>query len=153
AKASAVGVTWAQSSVGPAASACAVRCPRILWNRRQRCCAGGDARRSLQSAGSVRSPDTLGRMCMYARLLVVLAFVGFAANAWAQQDKDDKKLLDGTWIPVTAELAGQKSTLAGTKLVLAGDKYKLLSGETVTDQGSIVLDTDKKPRAMDIKGE
>ena len=90
---------------------------------------------------------------MYARLLVVLTVLGFASGAWAQQDKDDKQLLDGTWVPVTAELGGQKLALGGTKLVLAGGKYKLLSGETVTDQGAIVVDPEKKPKAMDVKGE
>jgi uncharacterized protein (TIGR03067 family) len=90
---------------------------------------------------------------MYARLLFAVAMVGSASGVWAQQGKEDQKMLEGAWIPLTAELAGQKLALGGTKLVLTGDKYKLLSGETVTDQGTLVLDPDKKPKAMDIKGE
>jgi uncharacterized protein (TIGR03067 family) len=90
---------------------------------------------------------------MCTRLLLAVAVVGFAPNAWGQKAKEEQKMLDGSWVPVAAELGGQKLTLQSMKLVLAGDKYRLLSKDVVADQGTIAIDPEKRPRAMDIKGE
>jgi uncharacterized protein (TIGR03067 family) len=63
-------------------------------------------------------------------------------------------MLDGTWIPVTAELDGQllpDDSLRAMKLYLAGNKYVAKVG-VVTDQGMLRLDAKKIPGTMDIIG-
>lgn len=63
-------------------------------------------------------------------------------------------MLDGTWIPVTAELGGQllsEDILKTMRLFLIGNKYVAKVG-VVTDQGLVKIDLKKKPNAMDIIG-
>jgi uncharacterized protein (TIGR03067 family) len=67
---------------------------------------------------------------------------------------DDTKLLDGTWLPVTAEIAGEKypdKILKTMKLVLNGEKYKVEVGDQI-DEGTSKADPDQSPKALDIKG-
>jgi uncharacterized protein (TIGR03067 family) len=68
--------------------------------------------------------------------------------------KEDGKKLEGTWKPVTAELGGKPfpdEVLKTMKLVVTDGKYTVTVGEQ-TDEGTVKLDTAKKPRAMDIVG-
>jgi len=85
-------------------------------------------------------------MSMIAMLLV-------AAVAWADA-KEDAKAMEGTWVPVSAELGGTKfpdEALKTMKLQLKEGKYRVEVGKQV-DQGTLTLDPSKKPAAMDIKG-
>ncbi len=63
-------------------------------------------------------------------------------------------MLDGVWIPVKAELGGQKipdEGLKNTKLVLKGDEYTAeVNG--VIDRGKFKLNTDTNPQSMQITG-
>jgi uncharacterized protein (TIGR03067 family) len=68
--------------------------------------------------------------------------------------KDDGKKMQGTWKPVTAELAEKPfpdEVLKIMKLVVADGKYAVTVGEQV-DEGTLKLDPTKSPRAMDIMG-
>ena len=63
-------------------------------------------------------------------------------------------MLDGTWIPIKAELGGQKISEEGLKhmtLVLKGDSYTVeVNG--VVDQGKIKLSPGARPQAMHVIG-
>ncbi len=63
-------------------------------------------------------------------------------------------MLDGTWIPVTAELGGQKlpdESLRSMNLILTNRTYLARVGE-VRDQGLLKLGQSTKPGTMDITG-
>jgi uncharacterized protein (TIGR03067 family) len=67
---------------------------------------------------------------------------------------DDRKQMDGTWLPVSAEMAGAKypdQILKSMKLVLKDDSYTVEVGKQ-TDLGTTKIDPSKSPRALDIKG-
>jgi uncharacterized protein (TIGR03067 family) len=83
--------------------------------------------------------------------LLVVASLGASARGDAEQDKKD---MEGTWLPATAQLAGQpypEKILKAMKMVLKDGKYVVTVGEGV-DEGTVTLDPDKTPKAMDIKG-
>lgn len=62
--------------------------------------------------------------------------------------------LDGTWLPLTAQLGGQpfpEAVLATMKLVLAGDTYTVFVGGN-PDKGKVTKLPDTTPPALDITG-
>jgi len=64
------------------------------------------------------------------------------------------KMLDGTWLPITAELGGRKlpyESLKTMKLFLIGGRYVAKVGN-VMDQGVLKLDLKTTPKTMDITG-
>jgi uncharacterized protein (TIGR03067 family) len=87
--------------------------------------------------------------------LLLLAQVGFLVFTPLKnyQLEDDWKKIEGTWIPVTAELNGQKMSeafLKDTKLVLTGGHYT-----NQNDHGDYKLISAEKPeapKAMDVIG-
>ena len=78
-----------------------------------------------------------------------------ASLAFAQKPtREDLKLMEGTWIPVSAELNGTalpEEGLKGMKLVIQKDEYTVHVGNQI-DQGTLKVDPSKTPRRMDIKG-
>ncbi len=90
----------------------------------------------------------------YKFILPVTLSLILASVVCCRDDKDDAKTMDGTWVPASAELAGDKwpdEFLKKMKLVTKGDKYTVTFGQ-VTDQGTVKLDPGKKPKSMDIIG-
>jgi uncharacterized protein (TIGR03067 family) len=87
----------------------------------------------------------------------VLVFVGFGLLARADEapsGKEDGKKMQGTWKPVSAELAGKPfpdEVLKTMKLVMADGKYTVTVGDK-PDEGTVKLDPANTPRAMDITG-
>ncbi|MEK7830003.1 MAG: TIGR03067 domain-containing protein, partial [Acidobacteriota bacterium] len=87
--------------------------------------------------------------------LLLLLIVGCLAFMPLKNHKaeEDRKMIEATWIMLTAELSGQKLPDAGfkdTKLVLADGRYTFQN-----DQGTYKLipaDDPKAPKAMDITG-
>jgi uncharacterized protein (TIGR03067 family) len=78
----------------------------------------------------------------------------FAASAWGRDNKEDQKLLEGTWQPVSGEQAGEKfpeELLKTINLVIIDGKYNVTVGKFV-DKGTITLDAAKKPKEMDLFG-
>jgi uncharacterized protein (TIGR03067 family) len=73
----------------------------------------------------------------------------------ARGDADaDIRQMDGTWLPLSAELAGEKwpdEILKTIKLTIKGDKYLVNVGGQ-NDEGTVKLDPTKSPKAMDITG-
>jgi len=81
-------------------------------------------------------------------MLLVTAVLG-------QNPPEDKKLLQGTWLPTSAELAEKpfdEATLKSMKMLLEGEKYTVTVGKGV-DKGKFKIDTTTKPKSMDISGE
>ncbi len=77
-----------------------------------------------------------------------------SANGAPVAPSDDAKLMDGTWLATDAELAGQKlpaEALKTFKLILKGNDYTVETAAGA-DRGTIKLEPDKQPKAMDIIG-
>ena len=78
----------------------------------------------------------------------------FTAAARGQDAADERKLLQGTWLPTAAEVSENpfgEATLKIMKLVVEGDKYAVTVGISV-DLGTIRIDPAAKPKTMDIIG-
>ncbi len=68
--------------------------------------------------------------------------------------KEDAKLMEGVWTPMTAELAGTKfpdEILKTMKLTLKGDAYTVDVGGKL-DKGTCKIDATKTPKTLDITG-
>jgi uncharacterized protein (TIGR03067 family) len=93
------------------------------------------------------------------RLFCWVVLVGVGVGPLARGDdaakaEEEGKKMQGTWKPVTAELAGKPfpdDILKTMKLVVTDGKYTVTVGEQ-TDEGTVKLDPAKDPRAMDIVG-
>jgi uncharacterized protein (TIGR03067 family) len=92
---------------------------------------------------------------MSSRLVTIaVSVLVFASVAWCGSDKEEAKMLEGTWALVTADVGGTpfpEEIRKTTKLVLKGDKYVVTVGK-MADEGTIKLDPNKKPKTMDITG-
>jgi len=82
--------------------------------------------------------------------------LGVAASlaACAAADHGDAKAIEGLWVPVTAELAGQAmpDTVVKTiSLKLDSGKYEVFVG-TNPDRGTYTLDPASKPKGMTVTG-
>lgn len=88
------------------------------------------------------------------RLLLVLLMTGLPqASAWSDTAKD-RMTIEGTWLPVEAELGGQKfpdEHLKTIQLTMTKGTYTAKVGE-VLDKGNYKLDPAAKPRAINITG-
>jgi len=85
---------------------------------------------------------------------ICIATILFATAAWSQDAADERKLLQGTWLPTAAELnekAFDEATLKTMKLVVEGDKYTVTVGKSI-DKGTTKIDPAAKPKTMDILG-
>ena len=86
---------------------------------------------------------------------ICIAMILFTAAAWSQDAADERKLLQGTWLPTAAELSENpfdEATLKTMKLVVEGDKYTVTVGKSPFDKGTIKIDPAAKPKTMDIIG-
>jgi uncharacterized protein (TIGR03067 family) len=85
----------------------------------------------------------------------LLFFSLLGALALARGDAGtDIKDLEGTWLPLSGEIAGKKypdEVLKTIKLVLKDDKYTVTVGDLI-DEGTCKIDPSKSPKALDIKG-
>jgi uncharacterized protein (TIGR03067 family) len=62
--------------------------------------------------------------------------------------------IEGTWLPVSAELAGKpfpEEVLKTTKLVVKGDKFVVTVGDS-PDSGQLKINNTAKPKTVDIVG-
>jgi uncharacterized protein (TIGR03067 family) len=77
-----------------------------------------------------------------------------AAVVWSQDAASDRKSLEGTWTPASAEIGGKSlpdELIKKMKLILKGDDYTVHVGDAI-DRGQVKIDVTKKPKAMDIIG-
>jgi uncharacterized protein (TIGR03067 family) len=97
------------------------------------------------------------------RLLLVLVLVAasLAQPLWSPMlvvatplEKKDQDLIQGTWKVVKHEHDGKVRTenfLGGT-WVFKDNELTIVDGDKVRGKGTFVLDPDKKPKTIDIKG-
>ena len=85
---------------------------------------------------------------------ICIGIILLTAAARRQDAADERKLLQGTWLPIAAELSENpfgEATLKIMKLVIEGDKYNVTVGISV-DMGTIRIDPAAKPKTMDVTG-
>jgi len=90
------------------------------------------------------------RMLIPAPALVL----SLVSLVYCGEGKEDAKLLEATWLPTTAELAGKEfpeKVLKTMKLIVKDGKYTAKVGDN-SDNGTVKVDATKKPKSMDIMG-
>lgn len=90
------------------------------------------------------------------RWLCVALFLAMSVSCRSGGDdtKNDAKSIDGTWLPSTAELGGEKfpdEVRKSIKLVIGDGKYTVTVGQE-PDRGAVKLDQSTNPKALDITG-
>ena len=91
---------------------------------------------------------------MTCQTLACLLFVFLIAPVAHVGAAPEVKEMDGTWKPVSAELAGKpwpQQVLDSMKLILKDDNYTVQVGDN-KDEGTVKRDPSKSPKAMDITG-
>ncbi len=89
----------------------------------------------------------------YCFTVAIILIISCSSTGWTDDSKD-KEAIEGTWLPSTAELAGNKfpdEVRKSIKLVIKDGKYTVTVGQ-VPDAGTAKLDTSAKPKALDITG-
>jgi uncharacterized protein (TIGR03067 family) len=83
--------------------------------------------------------------------LTTAALLLFASTALAAEPEGDLKAFQGTWVLVAATLEGRDhgEDFKEMKLKVTDDKYEVGFG-TVSDKGTIKLDSTKKPKQIDL---
>jgi uncharacterized protein (TIGR03067 family) len=87
--------------------------------------------------------------------VVLGAAFAFAGPARTDDAADDGKLLNGTWVIASAELAGKPMPddfIRSVKLTIDGDQYAAKVGD-LTETGTFTVDPAAKPKAMDISAK
>jgi uncharacterized protein (TIGR03067 family) len=75
-------------------------------------------------------------------------------NGCSRPEKEDSKLIEGTWLPLAAELGGQEfpdELLKTAVLTITDGKYTVNLGGQI-DKGTIKLEPATKPKAIDVIG-
>jgi uncharacterized protein (TIGR03067 family) len=88
------------------------------------------------------------------RFVAFALVVACSSVAWSDDAKDEAKSMEGTWLPTSAELAGEKfpdEVRKSIKLVIKDGKYTVTVG-TKPDKGTVKYDPSKKPKELDITG-
>jgi uncharacterized protein (TIGR03067 family) len=90
------------------------------------------------------------------KLLCIGFVLAVSLTIWAAGEAEDAKALQGTWIPVKAELGGQPMSeviLKTITLKLSKNEYEVtVEGAPETDNGTWTLDLATKPKGMKIVG-
>jgi uncharacterized protein (TIGR03067 family) len=105
--------------------------------------------RRVVSRSSSETPSMTRSLCFALLFVVSLSILCRADDA-----RDDAKLMNGTWLPSEAELAGEKFPDEVRKtitLVVADGEYTVTVGKQ-PDRGTIKLDPTTKPKSLDITG-
>ena len=91
---------------------------------------------------------------MIRELLVSLVVVTSLGTFGLSADASDATEIQGTWLPGSGELGGRKypeAVLKTMKLVMNDGKYTVTVGDQ-TDKGTVKLDSNKTPKAIDVTG-
>jgi uncharacterized protein (TIGR03067 family) len=87
---------------------------------------------------------------LYITFITIASFTSFAAD-----DSAETKALQGSWIPVKAELGGQPlpgDVLRKITLTLTNQNYEVTITGEQSDSGTWSIDTSTKPKGMTIVG-
>jgi uncharacterized protein (TIGR03067 family) len=92
---------------------------------------------------------------MKCQLFVPLLLVfSLTSIAWSGAGAQDAKQIQGTWVPLSAELGGKAlpdDVRKSIKLVLKADTYVVTAGKE-PDEGKCKIDPTKTPKTLDITG-
>ncbi|MDR3636116.1 MAG: TIGR03067 domain-containing protein [Isosphaeraceae bacterium] len=89
---------------------------------------------------------------MFRKFVAFALVVSCSSAAWSDDAKED--VLDGTWLPSAAELAGNKfpdEVRKAIRLELKGDEYTVTVGMK-PDRGTCKRNPSAKPKTLDITG-
>jgi uncharacterized protein (TIGR03067 family) len=109
---------------------------------------------SVLRSSFIQNNRTLWEIPMRLTLMVVLTLVLIFSPAARGGDANDGDTIQGTWLPVTAEVGGKTfpdEVRQTIKLVVKDGKYTVTVGKTV-DQGTLKLNPAAKPKEVDITG-
>jgi uncharacterized protein (TIGR03067 family) len=87
-------------------------------------------------------------MCVRPLLVLIL----IVPTALAEDKAGDAKAIQGTWVFVSREMIGKKSTAAdlkGGKIVIKDDSFVVVDGKK-RDKHTFKLDPSKKPKVIDL---
>ena len=108
----------------------------------------------LALGSQTRAAATNLKKLLEAAVVVVLIACGVVAGGPALGADGEKTPLDGTWLPVAMEFAGQpfpEEARKGIVLEIAGSEYIVTLGKEV-DKGTVTVDAAVTPMAIDIVG-
>ena len=89
------------------------------------------------------------------KLLCITFIASLCLTSFAADDSADTKTLQGSWIPVKAELGGQPlpaDVLKKITLILTNQNYEVTITGEQSDFGTWSIDTSTKPKGMTIVG-
>jgi len=87
---------------------------------------------------------------MIGKLLLLSVGILILSPLKNHNAQDESKIIEGNWMIISAELAGQSldESLKDARLILADGRYTFQN-----DKGEYKLSTSEKPKAMDISGK
>jgi uncharacterized protein (TIGR03067 family) len=114
-------------------------------------------RGSILVVGCFRASDnskslTTAQIMKY--FLSICLTVAASLTAFAGDPPDDAKVVQGNWVPVKAELAGQPMADAVLKIIslkLDNGKYEVFVGNE-PDRGTYTVDSTTQPKSMTVTG-
>jgi uncharacterized protein (TIGR03067 family) len=89
------------------------------------------------------------------KLLCLTFIASFCLTSFAADDSADVKVLQGSWVPVKAELGAQPmpgEVLKKITLTLTNQNYEVTITGEQPDSGTWSIDTSSKPKGMTIVG-
>ena len=101
-----------------------------------------------------RAVATNLKKLLEAVVVVAIIACGIVAGVSVLAADEGNALLDGIWLPVAMEFAGQpfpEEARQGIVLEIAGESYTVTVGKEV-DKGTVKVDAEATPAAIDIVG-
>ena len=101
-----------------------------------------------------RAAATNLKQLLEAAVVVTIIACGIVAGVSVLAADEGNALLDGIWLPVAMEFAGQpfpEEARQGIVLEIAGESYTVTVGKEV-DKGTVKVDAAATPAAIDIVG-
>ena len=101
-----------------------------------------------------RAAATNLQQLLEAAVVVAIIACGIVAGVSVLAADEGNALLDGIWLPVAMEFAGQpfpEEARQGIVLEIAGESYTVTVGKEV-DKGTVKVDAEATPAAIDIVG-
>jgi len=102
----------------------------------------------------IRAAATNLKQLLEAAVVVAIIACGIVAGVSVLEADEGNALLDGIWLPVAMEFAGQpfpEEARQGIVLEIAGESYTVTVGKEV-DKGTVKVDAEATPAAIDIVG-
>jgi uncharacterized protein (TIGR03067 family) len=82
--------------------------------------------------------------------VLLAALLLFAGAVPAEEKKDDRKALQGTWTIVDRKKADTKEPVTAPTVVFEGDRYRIKAGDKVVEEGTFTVDGSKSPKQIEV---